>query len=99
MKTIRLTHDLLMGARTPRGGFNGKQLYALGIEGKPKTGWVRELIGQSVPLQVWNAFVAAGKLGNPARVVVPELFAAPVYTPSERGSFSSVGNCTVETYE
>lgn len=98
MKSIRLTHQLIMGARTPRGGFNGKQLSALGIDLKRNAGWVRDLVGQSVPLQVWEAFVAAGRLGKPKKMESPQLFEEPVYTPSERGKITRVGNGFLEEY-
>lgn len=40
-----LTHEILENSRSPRGGWNRKQLELLGVAWPPVKGWKRKLIG------------------------------------------------------
>lgn len=62
MEQITLTSQLLHSASTK--GFNGftkSQLAVLGINWPAKRGWLKGLVGKSVPLAVYDEFKALGQ--------------------------------------
>lgn len=51
---VKLTRALIMRTKTRRGGFTSATLWALGIEGKPKHGWARKLVGRIIPRESYR---------------------------------------------
>lgn len=47
---FRITNEWLVNYRTEGGGYNKKQLNALGIEWPPTVGWKTSLVGKDVPI-------------------------------------------------
>ena len=45
---VILTHEMILAARTPNGGFTKKQLAAIGIEWPPQKGWTKDVIGKQI---------------------------------------------------
>jgi hypothetical protein len=55
MKTVKLNWNLIHSAGSYRGrGFNKKQLDLLGVNWPPKHGWLTWLIGQEIPVEIWQ---------------------------------------------
>lgn len=48
---VKLTRALIMRTRTRRGGWTKATFRALGIEDKPKQGWLKKMIGKTIPRQ------------------------------------------------
>ena len=51
---MTLTHQLLMDARTNRGGFNRMQMDLLRVPCPPRHGWLKDLVGTHCPDEVWK---------------------------------------------
>jgi hypothetical protein len=62
-ETIVLTDTLIEAGRTPRGGFNAKQLAVFGVHGFT-TGWKRKLVGRLVQKADYSKFVGLATAGK-----------------------------------
>ncbi len=60
-RLIILTPERLLKARTPRGGYNAKQLKYLGLDWPVDKGWKDSLLGTKITLGVFINFVKAGR--------------------------------------
>ncbi len=59
-RLITITKKRIEKAKTPNGGYNGKQLKIVGIKWPAPKGWRRELIGDQIPLKQFIDFVRVG---------------------------------------
>ena len=53
---MKLTHELLMRHRTPKGAWTKAQMLALGLGWPPKPGWMEEVIGNELSDQQFFKF-------------------------------------------
>ncbi|ABM40171.1 hypothetical protein [Polaromonas naphthalenivorans] len=60
---MKLTREILMQYRRPKGMWTRAQLQALGVSWPPKHGWIKEVIGKELTEQQFDQFT--GK--NPAQ--------------------------------
>lgn len=61
-RKITLTQDRLEKSKTPKGGYNAKQLRQIGVGWPPQKGWKKKLTGTKVTLEKFYWFVY--KSGN-----------------------------------
>lgn len=61
---MKLTHELIMQYRTPKGGWRKAQIEALGLTWPPQKGWVKEVVGMELTDRQFHQFT--GK--NPAQL-------------------------------
>ncbi len=71
-RMITLTEERLDKAKTPNGGYNAKQLRAIGVGYPAKKGWKDKLVGQKIRLSEFLRFVIASK----NKVYIEEIEAA-----------------------
>lgn len=71
-RLIKLTHERLEKAKTPKGGYNAAQLKIIGIGYPPKKGWKKELEGKMIPL---SDFIALYPPHNPHifKIIIPSM--------------------------
>lgn len=67
---VRLTRDLLHAGKTGGGGFNRKQIEALGLRYPPMKGWLSRLIGKTITRERYERYLA---LNTEARVAAGEI--------------------------
>ena len=53
---MKLTHELLMQHRTPKGAWTKIQLQALGLNWPPIHGWIKRVVGMELSEQQWHQF-------------------------------------------
>lgn len=56
-----LTSDMIEAAKTPKGGFNARQLKVFGIDWPPFRGWKESLIGKTISVENYQLFINYGK--------------------------------------
>lgn len=56
-----LTSDMIEAAKSPKGGFNARQLKLLGIGWPPYKGWKESLIGKTISAENYQLFINYGK--------------------------------------
>ncbi|WP_376960085.1 hypothetical protein ABNQ39_20455 [Azospirillum sp. A26] len=61
---VQITEEFIEAAKTPRGGWNAKQLAAVGIAWPPKHGWRRRLVGKWITQEDAERFYDLGKSGK-----------------------------------
>jgi len=54
-----LTKELMECGRSSAGGYNRKQLAAIGVEWPPQKGWLKDLIGKEIESSSYQAFLHA----------------------------------------
>lgn len=69
---MRLTKEIIMAARTPRGGFTKETLAGWGIAWPPRKGWIDELLASPV------AYIAHDELDRLEAVRDDSLRALPI---------------------
>lgn len=62
-QTVRITREMLEGAKTPNGGYRKAQLDVFGLSMKKP--WKKPLVGKVVPKADFDEFVRLGQCGNP----------------------------------
>lgn len=50
---ITLTRELILSARTKKGGFTRTQLELLGVKWPPRTPWLKRLVGTQINDKTW----------------------------------------------
>ncbi len=55
---VTVTHEIMMKGKSIRGGWSEKQLACFGVTTKNNSGWMRRMIGTSVPVADVRAFLA-----------------------------------------
>jgi hypothetical protein len=64
---MRLTKKLIMAGATPtgpegkQGAWNKRQLLTLGVDYPPRKGWLKKLLGTSIPIKRYREFLALSK--------------------------------------
>lgn len=53
---MKLTHDLLMQYRTPKGLWRKVQLHALGLAWPPPHGWIKQVVGMELTERQFQQF-------------------------------------------
>lgn len=53
---MKLTHELLMKYRTPKGAWRKVQIEALGLTWPPRHGWAKEVVGKELTEEQWQQF-------------------------------------------
>lgn len=59
-----LTYHHLHCMETPRGAFNRAQLEVLGVAWPPKRGWLKNLIGTTLPDEKWELVLKLSQMGD-----------------------------------
>jgi hypothetical protein len=67
---VRLTRDMLHAGKTGGGGFNRRQIEALGLRYPPMKGWLSRLIGKTITRERYERYLA---LNTEARVAAGEI--------------------------
>ncbi len=60
---MKVTRQLLMQHRTPKGAWTKAQLLALGLSWPPRHGWMEEVVGKELTERQYNQFIGR----NPAQ--------------------------------
>jgi len=60
---VKLTHELILQYRSPKGGWKKSQLAALGVSWPPKKGWTKEVVGMELTDQQFQQFTGKSSIG------------------------------------
>lgn len=72
-----LTHEILENSRSPRGGWNRKQLEILGVAWPPLKGWKRKLIGTDLEAEKFDKLMALAGNEHKSHNVITENITTP----------------------